>query len=381
MARLVREARLSASLTHPNIVSVFDVGEHEGMPFMAMELLEGKPLHLLLRSRLPVQDKLRWLVEIARALEAAHRAGLVHRDVKPQNVMVTVAGAKVLDFGLAKELDDAARKATALLPSLRTQPGFAMGTPQYMAPEVLRGEREADPSTDQFSWGILAHHLLVGTPASRPDLEGGAWRTPQLAAEDVGARTLAVVERTLAGDVANRFASLADVANALEASVLPISRTIEQGTRDSSEAVTSRRFAPTRLFAVRVADEETEKRPSNPSLQTAPMAAGVREPKRAMLQPLVAAAIAELTQAVPVGFVKAVLIVTLDVEGGKARFFVQLVATDPAGELWSPDVSMDLVHAAAGMITEDARDGNGRWQRMVLRLQRGSREGIVADLQ
>ena len=409
MGRLIREARLAATLSHPNIVAVFDVGEHEGMPFMAMELVDGKQLRHLVGADVQVQEKLRWLIDIARALDAAHRAGLVHRDVKPENVMVTTSGAKVLDFGIAKELAEG-RNATALLPSMRTQPGFSMGTPQYMAPEVLRGESESDARTDQFSWGLVAYQLIVGEPARRNDLEDGTkWIPPRIGVDGVSERMTAVIDRALSEDREARFASMADVTSALEASLQTLPRTVAQGAKSSSPMRAAMampastrafpadapapapapapesepappRFAPTRLFPVHTA--EAAKPSGDKSVMRAPQAATpIREPKRLIVQPLADAAVAELAQSIPVGFRKAVLIVTLDVEKSKARFFIQLVATDETGELWSPDASSDLVRAAGSMIAEDARDGNGRWQRLVLRLQQGSREAAVADVQ
>lgn len=464
MSRLVREARLAASLSHPNIVAVFDVGEHDGMPFMAMELVEGQQLRHVLHAPLSLQEKLSWLVDIARGLDAAHRAGLVHRDVKPQNVMVTRSGAKILDFGIAKELSLMGRNATALLPSMRTQPGFSMGTPQYMAPEVLRGERDSDPRTDQFSWGLVAYNVLTGEVARRNDLEDGTpWVAPRISAEEVGERIAAIVARTLVDSYAGRFASMGDVASALEACAGALPRTSAQGAARSSspmraaiampattralpldaapsalaeggrppvppapslpvsepvgaaaparapapapagpvaagavataapESVASPRFAPTRLFAVQTSepaaksksDAPAGRRRSKPAppMPDAPATLPIREPKRPVLQPLADAAVAELVHAVPVGFRKAVVIVTLDLEKQKARFFVQLVATDETGELWCPDASPELVRAAGAMIADDARDGNGRWQRLVLRLQRGSREAVVTDVQ
>jgi len=405
MGRLVREARLAASLSHPSIVAVFDVGELQGMPFMAMELVDGQQLRALIGvSSISVQEKISWLVDIARGLDAAHRAGLVHRDVKPQNVMITSSGAKVLDFGIAKELSDAGRNATALLPSMRTRPGFSMGTPQYMAPEVLRGESESDAKTDQFSWGLVAYQVLVGEPARRNDLEDGTpWTPPRIASDAVNERISAVVERALAAESAERHASMGAAATALEACAAPLPRTVAQGARSSApmraamampasirsvetapapESVASPRFSPTRLFPVHTPGAAKPKPDVPPPPTVAPpVALAIREPKRTVVQPLADAAVAELTHAVPIGFRKAVVIVTLDVEKGKARFFVQLVATDETGELWCPDASTDLVRAAGNMIAEDARDGNGRWQRLVLSLQRGNREAVVSDVQ
>jgi serine/threonine protein kinase len=367
MTRLVREARLTASLSHPNIVAVFDVGDHEGLPYMAMELVEGRQLRHALRAPVSIEEKLRWLADIARGLDAAHRAGVIHRDVKPQNVMVTSSCAKILDFGIAKELDDAARKRTALLPSLQTQPGYAMGTPQYMAPEVLRGESPSDARTDQFSWGMLAYELFAGRPAKRDDIERGVrWKPPSLEGLHLPPRVASVIERTLAVDPDDRFSSLADVAGAIDATSSPLPRTAPQPA--AAEPIEDRAIGmPTRLFAVKTPKQ----------VKTA----SIRDPSRALLQPFADAALADLGTAVPNGFKQAVVIVTLDVEKGKARFFAQLVATDEHGDLWTPEASMDLVRAAGTLIAEDARDGNGRWQRLVVKLIGGSRKPIVVDVQ
>jgi eukaryotic-like serine/threonine-protein kinase len=400
MMRLVREARLAASLSHPNIVAVFDVGEDRGLAYMAMELLHGRQLRELMRVPIPVPDKLRWLVEIARGLAAAHGAGLVHRDVKPQNVMVTASAAKILDFGIAKEIDEAAVKRTALLPSLRTQPGFSMGTPRYMAPEVLRGEYPSDSLTDQFAWGLVACELLVGSLPRREDLEGGRWTPPRIATPDVSARAASVIERTLADDRRERFASMSELADALDACARPLPRTEPQvalespisppGADDELIPVSipdgRGSAAATRMFPVYTPEPERVARASSGGEQprssqrqsVAPVA--VREPTPEVLAPLVDAALGELAFAVPGAFRRAVAIVTLDVDGGKARFFVQLVATDERGELWTPDASMDVVRAAAETISADARDGNGRWMRLVLALQHGSREASVVSI-
>ena len=167
--RMVREARAAASFEHPNAVVVFDVGESEGATYLAMELVRGT----LLRARVgdadvPVGRRLRWLVDVARALGAAHAHGIVHRDIKPDNVMIRDDGvAKVLDFGIAR------RQAKAIDPSAPTEAGAApiatitaagviVGTPQYAAPEQLRGEA-LDGRADQFSWAVMAYELLAGS--------------------------------------------------------------------------------------------------------------------------------------------------------------------------------------------------------------------------
>ncbi len=164
--RLLREARAAASLHHTNAVAIYDVGEVDGTPFIAMEFVRGQTLRAFLApDAAPWQTKLRWLIDAARALDAAHRAGIVHRDVKPDNVMVNDEGVvKVLDFGIAR------RQETPIDPVAPTQHhglstltarGVQIGTPIYMAPEQIRGEA-LDSRSDQFSWGVLAYELLTG---------------------------------------------------------------------------------------------------------------------------------------------------------------------------------------------------------------------------
>lgn len=416
MARMVREARLAAALTHPNIVAVFDVGEHFGMPFMAMELVDGRQLRIFVGSPSPVQDKVRWLTDAARGLAAAHGAGLVHRDVKPQNVMVTPTGAKILDFGIARQLDENEKNLTALLPSLRTQPGFSIGTPLYMAPEVLRGEHRSDARTDQFSWGIVAWQLLMGEQPPRAEKLTERWVAPRIEAFGVSEKIAAIVARALDDDRSRRFESMDALVAALEDRSAvpepPASNTQSMpsvpsvGARSSAniraavampaaaisaapasappESVPPDRFSPTRLFAVQIPDlpkpEKQPEAPPSPRAASSKTKLPVRDPKREVLQPLTDAALAELSVGVPLGFRKAVLIVTIDTEGPKARYFVQVVALDETAELWAPDASGDLMRAAGNMILADAKDGNGRWQRLVLRLQRGSREAVIADI-
>jgi serine/threonine-protein kinase len=175
--RLLREARAAAAFEHANAVTIHDVGEVDGVPYIAMELVSGHSLRTYVGDpEVTLATKVRWLVEIGRALAAAHRRGLVHRDIKPENVMVRDDGAiKVLDFGIADRAgrDAPARAATgsadargiATLPTTTTDPwtqeGALVGTPRYMAPEQLRGEA-LDARGDQFAWGVVAYELFTG---------------------------------------------------------------------------------------------------------------------------------------------------------------------------------------------------------------------------
>jgi eukaryotic-like serine/threonine-protein kinase len=160
--RLFREARVAAGLHHPNTVAIFDVGSVAGQPFIAMELVEGTQLvDLLGDATIPLPNRIDWLADIARALAAAHRAGLVHRDVKPDNVMLRDDGVvKVLDFGIARRVQSDIDPDASTI-DLRVHRTFATGTPMYMAPEHLVLE-PVDGRSDQFSWGVLAYELLLG---------------------------------------------------------------------------------------------------------------------------------------------------------------------------------------------------------------------------
>jgi serine/threonine-protein kinase len=167
-ALLLREARAAAALNHPHAVTVFEVGEHDGVPFMAMELIDGRPLrHLIGRTDISLLRRLRWLLGIANALAAAHAAGIVHLDVKPENVIVRDDDvAKVLDFGIARrrsfdpELAYPIRQDAERIHNL-TGGGSIAGTPRYMAPEQI-GRLDLDGRTDQFAWGVVAYELLTG---------------------------------------------------------------------------------------------------------------------------------------------------------------------------------------------------------------------------
>ncbi len=223
--RMLREARTAAGLNHPGIVAVYDVGEHEGIPYIAMELVHGKPLRQLVGSGAPLATRLRILLDVAYALSAAHRAGLVHRDVKPENVMVREDGAvKVLDFGIARRADGGVSATAETVDAefaTRTGDGAFAGTPAYMAPEQIKGE-EIDQRTDQFGWGVMAYELISGKLPFRCDR--GAMSLIASILSDAppplaGAppEVEAIVRRALEKDPAARHATMDEVSAALEA--------------------------------------------------------------------------------------------------------------------------------------------------------------------
>jgi eukaryotic-like serine/threonine-protein kinase len=162
MARFAQEARMTALLNHPNIVSVYDVGSHLGVPFVVSELLDGKTLRAHLKyGALPLSVAVDYALEIARGLVAAHLLNVVHRDLKPENVFITRDGrVKILDFGLAK-----CREDSLALPSnessISTDPGTLLGTVGYVSPELVRGIA-TDHRADIFSLGIILHEMITG---------------------------------------------------------------------------------------------------------------------------------------------------------------------------------------------------------------------------
>ncbi len=162
VTRLVREATLASKLEHPNIVRAFETGRSNGQYYLVMEFADGLNLHDMLKTRSSLKEKeaLEIVLQVARALAYAHSEGIVHRDIKPDNIIVDSAGhARLADLGLAKQVDSE---------SGLTQTGTTMGTPDYMSPEQARGEKNIDTRSDIYSLGATLFHLVTG----RPPFEG-----------------------------------------------------------------------------------------------------------------------------------------------------------------------------------------------------------------
>ncbi|MBI4864856.1 MAG: serine/threonine protein kinase [Candidatus Riflebacteria bacterium] len=182
-ARFLREARLQAQISHPNLVTVFDAGFAEGCAHIVMELVRGGSLRTLLneRGQLTIPEAVLVGRDIADGLQAAHGAGIVHRDLKPENVLLTEEPrAQVADFGLAKQ--------TAGSDSIQTASGLILGTPGYVAPEVIKGE-SADPRADLYALGVILYESLTGGAPFR-DLTHSALFHAQLSIAPPRARTL-----------------------------------------------------------------------------------------------------------------------------------------------------------------------------------------------
>jgi serine/threonine-protein kinase len=231
--RFKREARSVAQLQHPNIVTVIDRGEADGRQFIVFEYIDGENLkeHVVRKGRLPIQEALEIAVEVARGLAFAHQNGIIHRDVKPQNVLLNGDGqAKVTDFGIARTLDVDGM----------TQTGTVLGTSNYIAPEQASGRR-VDAHSDVYALGAVLYELLAGeVPFPGESFVAVALKhvhepPPNLldVRKDVPARVAAAVDRALEKDPEQRFPTMTDFAAELEACLAEL----DDGTGESATMV------------------------------------------------------------------------------------------------------------------------------------------------
>jgi len=220
LKRFYREARTAATLSHPNICPVFDVGEHDGRYFIAMGYVEGRPLQDYVKSgkRQPERRVASVIRKVALALDEAHRQGILHRDLKPANIMIDQRREPiVMDFGLAYRMDDNSE-------SRLTQDGCIVGTPAYMSPEQIDNRSEVGPASDIYSLGVLFYELLTGQcpfAGSVASVIGQVLHvTPKAVAElrpDVRAELADICERAMAKNAQDRYASMNEFAEALKA--------------------------------------------------------------------------------------------------------------------------------------------------------------------
>ena len=230
LERFEREAKAVSSLNHPHICTLFDIGEQDGIHYLVMEYVDGETLQQRLeKGRLPLDQALEYAIQIADALDKAHRQGVVHRDLKPGNIMITKSGTKLLDFGLAKLKGDAAEVSplsqmpTQDVSAPLTAEGTILGTLQYMAPEQLEG-KEADARSDIFAFGAVVYEMVTGKKAfegaSPASLIGAILKdVPHLVSDfqPISPSTLdRTVKKCLAKDPDGRWQSTGDLLDELQ---------------------------------------------------------------------------------------------------------------------------------------------------------------------
>jgi eukaryotic-like serine/threonine-protein kinase len=250
LRRFKQEARSVSALNHPNILTVYDIGEHEGAPFIVTELLEGEELRKQLKAGpLPVRRGLEYARQIAAGLAAAHDKGIVHRDLKPENLFVTQDGlVKILDFGLAKLMPQrgAGTGPGSATSTQITDPAMVMGTVGYMSPERVRGQ-EADHRSDIFSFGLILYEMLAGRRAFQGESSAETMAAivkeepPEISEANpkIPPQLEQIVLRCLEKQPARRFQTASDLGFALEALLTPSGTRLKETTSSLAETVTA----------------------------------------------------------------------------------------------------------------------------------------------
>ena len=266
LERFRREARAASALNHPNICTIYDIGEQEGRPFIAMEFMDGETLRSHIHSQpLPLEETLNLATQIADALDAAHAEGIIHRDIKPANIFVTRRGqAKILDFGLAKlvpkgvaQADPESSDDALDSPSIV---GIISGTPSYMSPEQVRGD-SLDRRTDVFSLGLLLYEMATGIQAFKGNTGGviieAILTRPAVPARSINphipSRLEEIIDKALHKDREQRYQYAADLRTDLQTfeRITDSGRRVLPATEDRAHSDSSSRNLTARSSAIR----------------------------------------------------------------------------------------------------------------------------------
>lgn len=263
--RFQQEARTASALNHPNILTIFDIGEVESAHFIATEFVKGETLRDTMSSgTMSIQKALNIVIQVASALGAAHEVGVVHRDIKPENIMVRTDGlVKVLDFGIAKLTQRTATGGSSemgLLPLVNTEPGMIMGTPKYMSPEQVRA-LDVDERTDIFSLGVVLYEMIAGAaPFERKTVGDTIAAILQSEPPPIAQPPAAVPEalqeivaKTLRKDLDERYQSMGDLITDLRS----VGKELETGEQSGSPVWSG--DAPTIVTSARKGAVETRK--------------------------------------------------------------------------------------------------------------------------
>jgi serine/threonine-protein kinase len=240
--RFMREAQAAGRLNHPNVVDIYDIGEHDGSPFLVMEYLQGEPLGAALeRALLSPQQVVRFLLPAMRGVAAAHASGVVHRDLKPDNIFLvknpdgSVREPKVLDFGISK-----ITSADGQINPRLTRTGAVMGTPYYMSPEQLRDAAEIDGRTDVYAFGVILYEALTGRvpfdaenySALILEIATGTPKRPRQLRSEIPEGLERVVQKAMARDPADRYSNIESLVRSLE----PFARGSSRSPRSSTDS-------------------------------------------------------------------------------------------------------------------------------------------------
>src|SRR5215475_192046 len=253
LKRFEREARLASALDHPNICTIFDLNEIYGIKFIVMQYIEGRNVRQLVNGRpLSLESALSITLQAADALVAAHQRGIIHRDIKAGNVMVTPSGqVKILDFGLAKLLDEEAARTSGIHHTELTEVGVPYGTATYAAPEQARGDR-VDARADIFSLGVLLYETLTGTWPFRGQtavevrhavLHQEPAPLSKVRPGRIPPRLQQIVDKALAKDARNRYQKISQLADDLRSVIRELGKESIPGVDDSLTPVAPRHMA------------------------------------------------------------------------------------------------------------------------------------------